>query len=267
MPNLRGLRFHPVGGLGAFRGNEPAGMTLVTNQPYTSLPSNNCTGFFTQAIVDDGSAVQSPTKVWECVYPGESSPGANDGWSGLAGDSPGLVECSFTAYKRIYMDMTLKFSSNFQGHASGVNKIIHWFGIGGTNKLFLLADGGDSNAVTAQSVPLLCGIGLQGVVSSPFGTSAQVQPNVVGGAHFTRGSWDHLEMDALLNTSGNADGVVKLWLNGTLVSQVNSIQFTAGAATSDLFKQDPTWGGQNLPNVLATMSIRVDHIYVSGSNA
>jgi hypothetical protein len=226
---------------------EPAGMSLITNEPFDALPSNHCTGYYTYSLVPDATAPYSPTSVFQILYPA--------GYHG--GDSPGLTECPIASYRQVYMSMYLKFSPNFQGHLTHVNKIIH-FWIGGTNKLFLLGDG-------AGSAPLLASVGLQGVASSPYGTSAQVQPNVVTGAQFVRGQWYHLEMLATSNSSGANDGSVDLWLNGTLVAHLTGIQWTTGAPTFTDAKLDPTWGGLN-DTVSSDMTLRVDHLYLSGKN-
>ncbi len=224
---------------------EPSGMSVISDEKFDVLPSNGCRGYYAYSLVPDVTAPRSPSSVFNVVFPA--------GFRG--GDSPGLTECGINNVAKIYTSLYVQFSSNWQGHLTGVNKIIH-FWIGGANHLFLLADGSGSNVLHA-------GIGLQGIVSSPYGTGAQVQPNIVPNAQFVRGQWHHVEMYATANTAGVANGSVDLWLDGVKVSSVQNIQWTSGAPTFSTAKLDPTWGGLN-DSVTSTMFMKVDELYVSG---
>ena len=228
-------------------GNEPSGMTTITDEPFSVLPSSNCRGYYTYSLPVDATAPYSPGNVFKVNYPA--------GYNG--GDSPGLTECPIASYHQVYMSMYLKFSSNWQGHLTHVNKIIH-FWIGGSNKLFLLGD-------ASGSQPLLTSIGIQGVASSPYGTSAQVQPNLVSNAQFVRGRWHHLEMLAVGNNNGASDGTVDLWLDGVKVARLTGIQWSSGTPSFSTAKLDPTWGGLG-DTVSSDMSLEVDHLYMSGKN-
>lgn len=230
-----------------WRGHEPVGYTLESDQPFTSLPSEGWAGFFTYSLVSDAGGLKSPPNAFQISYP--------TGYGG--GDSPGMAECGLAGRKKLYFCAAVKFSSGWQGHNTGVNKIAH-FWIGGINHLFLVADGSDDN-------PLLAGIGIQGVVDSPVGGGDQVNPNIVTDAQFIRGQWHQIEMLAVANTAGTRDGSVDIWLDGVHVSRVDTIEWVSGAQTWDDVKLDPTWGGA-LDSVASTQTFRCDHVYMSSSN-
>jgi hypothetical protein len=221
-------------------------MSVISNEPFDVLPSSGCRGYYAYSLVPDASAPKSPSSVFNVTFP--------TGFRG--GDSPGLTECGISGgVSKLYASLYVQFSSNWQGHLTGVNKIIH-FWIGGANHLFLLADGSGSNVLNAS-------IGLQGIVRSPYGTGAQVKPNIVPGAQFVRGRWHHVEMYATGNTAGASDGTVELWLDGVKVSSLSGIAWTSGAPTFSTAKLDPTWGGLN-DSVKSTMFMKVDELYMSG---
>ncbi|MDB4870290.1 MAG: hypothetical protein JWL97_1294 [Gemmatimonadales bacterium] len=229
-----------------WRGHEPSGMTTISDQPFNSLPSNGWTGWFNYDLASDGTGPQSPGSAFENIYPA--------GWSG--GGNPGLAEIGFNAYRTLYASMYVKHSSNFQGHTSGVNKIIHIW-VGGLNHLFLNAAGNGSGPLVAQ-------IRLQGIAGGgnfDAGT-AGIYDN---GVELARGQWHLIEVVAVSNTGSNLDGSVSLYVDGLLAASCSGIRFEAGAPLFNTAKLDPTWGGIG-GTVSSQMSIRVDHIYMSGKN-
>jgi len=228
-----------------WRGNEPASMTTITDQPFTSLPSSGWTPYFSWGLASDATAPHSPSSVFEIVYPA--------GYNG--GNSPGLAEFAINPnYRQIYVCMYIKYSSNWQGHLTAVNKIIH-FWIGNSNHLVIVGAGSGTDPLTAR-------ISLQGIAAGG---------NQDGGAtgtyespiQFVRGQWHMVEMVAVSNTGSNKDGSADIYVDGVHAAGVSGIEFEAGGPLFNLVKEDPTWGGGG-DVVKNTQSFRVDHIYMSG---
>jgi uncharacterized protein YjdB len=234
----------PPGGGAGWRGKEPAGMTLITDQPFTSLPSNGWTGFFGYDLASDATGPQSPGGAFENIYPAGMAGGGN----------PGLAEFQFSGRKTLYVAMYVKHSANFQGHFTEVNKILHIW-VGGTNHLVLNAAGSGSGALRGQ-------IRLQGIAGGGNfdGGTAGVYDN---GVSLARGAWHLLELIAVANTGSNKDGSVSLYVDGVLAATCSGIEFEANGPSWNLVKIDPTWGGTG-DRVTSAMSLRVDHIYMSG---
>jgi hypothetical protein len=221
-------------------------MALISDQAFDSLPSNGWTGFYAYNLATDGTAPQSPMGVFENIYPA--------GWEG--GGNPGLAEITFTNYRTLYLAMYVKHSANWQGHTSEVNKLVHIW-VGGSNHLFLNAAGGGSD-------PLIAQIRLQGIVaggSHDEGTGGIYDT----GVQMARDTWHLLEVVAVANTASNLDGSVDLYLNGDLVASCSGIEFEADGPLFGLVKLSPTWGGIG-DSVTSTMSLRVDHIFMSGKH-
>jgi hypothetical protein len=222
-------------------------MTTITDQPFTSLPSSGWTPYYSWGLATDAAAPHSPSSVFEIVYPA--------GYGG--GNSPGLAELAINPnYRQIYISMYIKYSSNWQGHNSLVNKIIH-FWVGSLNRLVIEGAGSGSGPLTAR-------ISMQSIAAGgnqDGGTTGTYESPI----QFIRGQWHLVEMVAISNTGSNRDGSVDLWVDGVHAAGVSGIEFQAGGPLFNLTKEDPTWGGQG-DVVKATQSFRIDHIYMSGKN-
>jgi uncharacterized protein YjdB len=228
---------------GGWRGHEPSGFTFLSDQPFNSVPSNGWIGYYTWGIVSDPTAPQSPNSVLEFNYlPGFTS-----------GISPGQVDYqTIPNYRQVYVSMYVKLSSNWQGErTSGMSKIAFV----GSGKVVLRADGFGSGT-------LLAGIYLQGIVAG--GTTDNGTTGIfTSPIELVRGRWHLLEVLTVANTGNNRDGSVTLWVDGALASSATGIEFEVGGPTWTLVDEDPIWGGGS-DVVTSAMSLRVDHIYLSG---
>jgi hypothetical protein len=222
-------------------------MTFISDQPFSSMPSNGWRMQNSSSIVADNSGPQSPGSVLDIHYP-----------VGLAGGyAPGqawdYLSTNFPIVSTLYYAVWIKFSANWVGHPSLVNKTL-FLSINDGNYLFIAGYG-------AGSDPLICSVGLQGILN--LGVSSFWHPNLVPGAHFTRGQWDLLELVVKTNTAGNADGSVDVYLNGTHITSRPGIQWTSGTSNIDQASISPVWGGEG--GVLNTaMDLQFDHAYLSG---
>jgi polysaccharide lyase-like protein len=195
-------------------------------------------------IVQDATAPQSPTNVGSMNF--------NAGMAG--GNSPASLERQVPHTTTLYVSTWVKFSTNWQSHSSGVNKILHLW-INGGNKLVITAAGYVADG------PLTARVSLQGIAgggNAEGGVTGLYETN----AQFVRGQWTKIEVIAVANTSG-ANGSVKLFINGALVVNVSGIAYVAGSGTWDLAMWSPTWGGTG-DTVKATQHMYMDHIYLSG---
>ncbi len=238
---------------------EPSGMSVITERAFNAavedgwdLPSWVDPNDW--KIVADAAAPYSPSNILQIRFPA--------GFTG--GDSPALSEKPFgTGVGTLYVSMWIKLSSNWVGHLTGTNKVLH-FWIGGANRVFAYVDGSGSNTLKPY-------IGLQGIATSfndGFGnnsTSINLRPNVQTGSQIVRGQWYHWEMVFTSNTNGSANGTADWWINGVQVGHYTGIGYVSSSQSRNFttMKLDPTWGGLG-GTVPADQFMWMDHIYLSG---
>jgi hypothetical protein len=223
-------------------------MTLISDQPFTSLPSNGWQGYGSYGIVADATAPQSPNNVFEMVYPA--------GYS--SGSAPGSAEINIGGYRTVYASMYVKYSSNWQGERTTMNKIFYI--VGGPNQVGWLV----IRTSGTGSGPLLAGIYLQGVAAGgnfDSGATGVYTSSIDLG----RSQWHLLEVIATANTGSNRDGSVSLYVDGVLASTCSGIEFAAGSPVFNYVQENPIWGGGG-DVAKAAQSLRVDHFYLSGTH-
>ena len=241
----------PGGGGATWRGNEPAGMTFIDERPFNMLTENdtphvpfwNATG---GSIVTDASAPHSPSNVLRGLYA-----------AGMVGGSAAMgssVEGQGISYKTLYVCWWSKYSANWQGHITGVNK-----------QSYFSANG--DPATTGWSA---IGVGAADLVPEFFSQAGQstdgyYRPNLIPSAVVPRGQWNYIEVVLVGNTAGNADGTVDWFVNGAHVGSISGMIFETAAAKWDRYALDPVWGGIG-DAVTADMTFDVDHVYLSGKN-
>jgi hypothetical protein len=81
----------------------------------------------------------------------------------------------------------------------------------------------------------------------------------------TTGEWHRWEVVMEVNTMGRADGVFRMWIDGTPIMDYHNVTYIVPGKPNRFFQWtwNPTWGGLN-----ATKSrddfIDIDHVYMSG---
>lgn len=238
----------------AFWPNEPPGFTKFTERAFNSEPPNGPAedGWTSDylpdpsgvTIVSDSSAPYSPPKVGQALfYAGfPSGSGPVDAERYLTG----------TSATQLYMSFWVKFSSNWYGNSSSVNKIF-FIWIHDAPSVYLQAYGSGNAAlyplVTTQNTP---------------GDHDPWWANVNSSVQVVRGTWQRWEVLLVCNTAGNADGVLKWWVDGTLIGSYNNVQYASATQghTWQTVAWNPTYGGGG-PAVPADQYQRIDHIYVS----
>ena len=231
---------------------EPSGMTVLTERPFSAVTEDGWTvapwsgSNANCEIITDAAAPKSPSNIGRIKYP--------------AGFASGGEPCGMTkvlnTYRTMYLSFWFKVSSNWVGHPTGANKILH-INIGGSNH-FVVNLWGYGNGMMQM------GILLQGIVNDGAGaTSANWLPNLGPTGEVVRAQWYHVEVLAVGNTSGAANGSVDWWLNGVKVGSHSNVQYVSGNGVWEQISWAPTWGGAG-PSVSSEMDQYIDHLYISG---
>lgn len=239
--------------------NEPSGMAVVSDRPFNALhelgwdePSNG-QSLTNVAIMADATAPKSPVNIIRITYPA----GFTGGSAPWDGDSPGFL------FKTVYVSHWSRVSSNWEGHpGSGINKQYYLYTSTDVPSIVIVLAGSGTG-------PLRPYIEGQNIVAGGQG-SADPQnpdwgPNLVPSAQVTRGAWFHIELVAAMNTVGNADGYLDLWLDGVHITHVAGIKFQDSSPSWRSLHYAPVWGGGG-GTVKNTMTMDFDHIYFSGKN-
>jgi hypothetical protein len=227
--------------------NEPAGMTLIAQRSFNGLNEAPWIDSFNAnaSFISDSSAPRSPTGILRATYPA--------GFAG--GSSPvGNSYVNFAGKRTLYVAFWSRFSANFYGHGSNVNKMAYFYTPAFSGLFVLVANGAGTN-------PLKPEIRFQNTISD--GTS-NLLPNLVPTATIPRGQWNLIEVVAVGNTAGNKDGSIDVYLNGVHVTS-KAMQWETGSSTWGYFYYYPDWGGTG-DTVPYNMWLDWDHAYVSGKN-
>jgi len=220
-------------------------MTVITERSFSVANEDSWTDNGT--MESDPTAPRSASGIETIYYPagfgGGNAPAqswANKSWN----------------YRTLYLSVWMKISSNWQGHPTGANKVVHLF-ISGSNHVVL-------NLWGSGSGMMQIGILLQGIVNDGTGTTAaNWLPNLGPTGEIVRGKWYHVEVVGVGNTAGAANGTVDWWLDGVKIGSHSGIQYVSGAGMWEGMNWSPTWGGGGSV-VSSTMSMSFDHFRMSG---
>jgi len=160
----------------------------------------------------------------------------------------------------MYTSLWVKFSSNWVGHLSSVNKVFYWQVSEdqiARARLYLLGRGGGSENLLVEAVT-------QG---TPTGDQRLLRANLVPNAQFVRGRWHRLETLVRCNTGANSDGQLTVWLDGVKVMEHQDVIFVGASETHQWtgFELTPVWGGVS-DQLSAAQQLSVDHLYLSRGN-
>lgn len=244
-PVLSGPRFQGTGP----GPNEPAGFTEVTERGFNELAENGWQAGPPRnfSIVDDPSAPVSPPHIGRATFPAGFG-----GGTGPIRTGKKLEQYEFTS---IYISFWVRFSDNWFGHPSGVNKILHIW-VGGVNHVYLSAQGTRRGRLSPQ-------INLQGIHERPV--SRNLRPNQDGRA-LDRGVWHHWEVVLRSGTPGMPDASVEWWVDGRKAGAYFNINMLKPQDTNFWEKVDwnPTWGGRG-GQLREPQYMDMDDFYISGT--
>lgn len=164
-----------------------------------------------------------------------------------AGTSPWTYERAYTPARGVGSSQKYLVSSDFIGNTI-TDKVSHFWGGIGTS-----SNRGIQSLQGSGSAALICGFRTQNTDSSSGGTV--VVGTLTGGSggaftyeggavQFTRAAFHIVDTQCMGNTSGNADGWFKVFIDGTLVIHVTGYAWkTGGNYLWDEWFWDPTYGG------------------------
>ena len=219
------------GGGGSFTPNLPSGLTLVydiTGADLGTVNVVNGAGLYYGGDlrkVTDGTAPYNST-VLETPY-AEGSLGGGVGVGSLSGPED-------QGWKRIYFAQMVWFSSNYSMHTN-------------EEKYFypLVASPGNPNEGYGNIDFSL--VGSQTANGTQFGFKWYGQLSSATQGHITKGQWCKVEMNLVMSTLGNADGVLQIWVDGVQAMNSSTIAYSLEdtAATFLGMRFDSTRGGGN----------------------
>lgn len=210
-------------------------------------------------IQSANNAPRSPNSVIQTRFntglPGGSAPVDLGGW-----DATGLPAGEKS---KVYLSIWLRIVGNdFENHPTG-------------SKMGFIAYGRSVASGQNEGFFSLLGNGSQTPASSfriqfnQQGPTLRVLPGNTGAnATFTVGTWHHWEAVWELNSGpGVADGIFRWWQDGILIASYSDIVYLTQGNTVgfNLWKWNPTWGGQNGPVRTRPDYIQIDDVYLSGS--
>ena len=223
----------------------PDGLASMQDNTWTALEPTGW-GFAergsTARIVDDAEAPLSGPRVLEHWYP-----------SGFAGgEEPAINEYIFAGPMRtVYVGAYFKFSSNWHGHPSGINKILN------------------VRASTDERWwAVLRAVGEGGVDDGPFHVDLHFCRRYGGdpgtnrnGAPVSVGQWHRLELELRAGTPGGSDGAVRWWVDGVLRGEYTGLDCLG--ADMESLEIAPTWGGVS-DRKRRVDYLRIDHLVIAG---
>jgi len=226
--------------------------------PMYSIGIKNAATYSPLGVAAPRNPPSSPNGIGEASFPGGFSSG---------GIAPGIVwskDITSNGWSGLYISFTVQLSSNWVSHSSAINKVVI-ANIDNQPMLVLLAYG--ANKWVA---------GVQDIEADPKGGARQLYPNLAGG-DVTKGLWQRVEVQAIANTPGQANGTVRIWLtnfdsNGnrvsgpTKVTEYNDVGWVAsGHPTSwNKVSWNPIWGGTGGPTVPVQQYMWMDQLAVGG---
>jgi hypothetical protein len=216
--------------------NEPPGSTVLTDWGFPALTGSGWGGNPSpyKTIVSDGSSLANTPTALQITFP--------TGFTG--GVAPATVGYEhpevFTTARELYVGLWWKPSNPWQGHNSGVNKV-----------LYLSQYGGVCGSQLQQQVLTMFGVNAPSS-AGPFrmrftnefmiAPTYNLEPNVNGNLMVGLGVWHQIEIYRKLSTtSSSKDGVLRWWLDGTLAGNYTTVN-DSQCPFLGLYLS-PTWGG------------------------
>src|SRR6266568_369803 len=254
--------------------NEPAGFQRFAENDFT-VPMLDHTaptgllGLWRAEILDsdntyvaDAAAPKSPLPVFQGKYPAGWTAGYTpikwEGWDGAA-NSLGYG----TEMAQMYLSLWIRFpGADYENQSVGT-------------KFFYLGVGESKASAGNQLYTMLYHpSGAGQTIASNFPVSMEQQSAVAGVNNrteitaapvFSIGAWHRMEFVLQLNTIGQANGVFRWWVDGTLVMDYRDMIYVDAANPLGFFtfKFWPYWGGGGGSKTRDDY-VQVDHVYLSG---
>lgn len=198
--------------------NEPAGLRTIVDAPFDAIrePGWQCVCSALVTIQPDATAPHSPVNVLEFSYPVDFPGGVGPGNAYYNIATPWPTE--------VYIGFWWKPSNPWQGHSSGVNKLL------------FVTTGGTQSAVLLEMFGSGAGP-FRTLVVTEFPTGVRNWSENQGSLPaVTLGQWHRMELHLRY-----ADGLLEWWMDGQLRGRYTGLAYPFNGF--DGFKFAPTWGG------------------------
>jgi uncharacterized protein YjdB len=210
--------------------NEPAGFRTWSDVNWSSLTPTGWSWSFGQGgngtLTTDATAPISPASVLQIKFP-QGFTGSGTEPAKVVLDDPG----SAARPTELFVGFAIKVSNPWQGHSSGVNKIL------------FLDTGSGSDALVVEMFGTQAPYHLRFAAFELGATENRswLDQNVTN-PEFTLGLWHTVEIYCKYGTSSTSyDGIVKAWFDGVLVMNYTDINFADNGFGEQ--QLSPTWGG------------------------
>ena len=224
--------------------NEPAGWTAVNDYGMNALNAGGWANVYPAditsggiSVTSDATAPASPSAVWQFSYP--------NGFTS-AGNAPATEWTTITPAQSLYVGFWWKPSNPWQGHSSGVNKIMFMFT-------------GDPAGLSQNMTIQMYGSG-----NGPFSTrmvgegfeDVAYNENVGSTSPLALGTWHRVE---ILMNSPTAS--LRWWVDGNLIGSYSGVPYPSYGFFQLEFS--PTWGGVGGSNKTENDDFWFDQVHVS----
>lgn len=255
--------------------NEPAGYTRFGElrmgttlfsptacSTSTATGSTGCWGRWGQnwAVKSDMTG-PAGANVMQFTFPAGLPPGQG-GDTGLWGWKQ-LTTGASSQYREVYESGVIKIPSrDFEMQLTGV-KLLGYWGVG--------------DPTLSKPVQLFAGMDGNGVNTAPMSAwhLSMYEQNVHTWRRdqnrnltkwFQAGQWHRYEILMKLNEIGRANGVLKIWLDGTLTHEYYDVEYRTSAYPSGFFGRNwaPMWGGSGGTAKTRNDYLWINHLYMSG---
>lgn len=232
--------------------NQPAGLTLLSDQPWNSLGgwqlNDNSAG--ATSLVTLSGLPFSPSEALQDLSP----IGMTGGGDAIG---PGRADFYIPAAQQpseIYVGMWVKLSNPFQPHSSGVQKIMYVHDNNGINFSALWLE------IYGTAAPFRASLvnqfyGCPSIRLDPNATQTPIGP----------GEWHRYELYLkMASTGSSSDGVLKVWVDGVLnVNRSDVCTMGSNATRMESVRLSGMWGGIG-DTKTENDYLWYDHAYVSG---
>jgi hypothetical protein len=226
---------------GAAWPNEPQGLSVLTDQPWTELSSDGWArrDSANDRSIADATAPLSGPGVLEIAYP--------EGFAG--GTAPATEYYPLNGAREVFVGLWWKASEGWQPHSSAINKI-QFIYLTGSSDVAMVMHGADAGRYRLQVLP-------QWREHDGEWLTSNVHMPVIAPGRWHRIEW-HLRYET---APGAADGIIRWWFDGALAGDHRRVRYPGDAGFSE-YQISPTWGGVGDVKQRADY-YRIDHTYIS----
>lgn len=227
----------------------------------TATGSSGCwAGWGPNSSMKADASAPAGSNILQITFPAGLEPGYGEtglwGWSRNSSGNP-------IPYKEVYESGWVRIpTQDFEMQLTGV-KLLGYWGVGDPTlskpvQLFMGMDGNGTNTAPMSKWHL-----------SFFEQNVHTwrrDQNVSLDKWFVAGQWHKYEIVMKLNDVGRTNGVLKIWLDGTLTHDYNNIEYRTAAYPAGFFGRNwhPMWGGRGGTAKTRDDHLWINHVYMSG---